>query len=215
MSGLFGWRRTPITRSTCLSAEDPTAACSSVLLRMTVEPASQPSLTQPLLAYALSLECRDSDGHRAAQRQELYAPEQGEVKFFFRPCLWQTTGRLVERSEGRSTVDLSVTGSIHVDVQPDGSLRVSVYARRVASWGGGLVWGEGTAQYTALPDESITLPLPQPRGAVEAVRDVTSEPAGAKADGVSVSGDKIRIDFSRFFAERGCSLNVRVERDPG
>jgi hypothetical protein len=140
-------------------------------------------------------------------------PEHADLPFYFAPCHWLPNGRLAEDRAGRMTVDMSVTGSIHVDPQADGSLAMSVRARRVASWGPGLVWGEGTAEYVAALGERVSLPLPPPPGMVDVARTPAAELTGVLADGILLLPDTVRVDFARFFADRGCAIQVRVQHD--
>jgi len=196
-----------------LSAEDRLAPCSSVVLRVAVEPMTEPRMVPPLLRYELALACGDTVGGRVTQRQDVLAPEHGDLPFYFAPCRWHTNGRVTDDRVGRMTVDVSVTGSIQVQPQADGSLAVSVRARRVASWGPGLVWGEGTAEYVAAPGERVTLPLPPPAGMVDVARVPAAELPGVLADGILLFPDSVRVNFSRFFADRGCAIQVRVQHD--
>jgi hypothetical protein len=191
-----------------LNADDRLAACASIVLRMAAEAITEPRMVPPLLRYELGLECGDTVGGRSTQRQDVLAPEHGNLPFFFAPGHWLPNGRLAEDRAGRMTVDMSVTGSIQVRPQADGSLAVSVRARRVASWGPGLVWGEGTAEYIAAPGERVTLPLPPPPGMVDVARTPAAELTGVLADGILLLPDTVRVDFARFFADRGCALQV-------
>jgi hypothetical protein len=70
------------------------------------------------------------------------------------------------------------------------------------------VWGEGTAEYIAAPGERVTLPLPPPPGMVDVARTPAAELTGVLADGILLLPDTVRVDFARFFADRGCALQV-------
>jgi len=128
--------------------------CASVHLQVRADPLPRPGV-QPMLSYDVWL-VHEGQGEPRVVHQALTAPSGRAVRLDLGPLTWA--------ANGRPDVALSVRGSLAATLRADGTLDVSVRARRAVAWGEHEVRGEGQEDFRGALGETVSLVLPTARG---------------------------------------------------
>jgi hypothetical protein len=151
--------------------------CASVQLQVRADPLPRPGV-QPTLAYDVWL-VHEGRGEPRILHQSLTAPSGRAVSLDLEPLTWSADGRPDDVAGSSPHVTLKVRGTLAATLRADGTLDVSVLARRAVAWGEHEVRGEGQEDFRGALGETVSLLLPNARGRAAGV-DLGSLFAGTR-----------------------------------
>lgn len=181
--------------------------CSHVALTVTVDRAN--SVTGELLAHRLWLVHERGGVRTVSEPIEVVGMEGEAVAFRFRPLRWNLAGSMVTTTQG-AQIDVDVLGTVVSEASGDGRVETTVDVRRETTLSPYSARGSGTMVMTGQMGEAgeVELPLFAGLGVLPADRF----PAGPLARGLTRNDNRVRVDFSQFFADSRTSLVITVER---
>jgi hypothetical protein len=135
--------------------------CASVQLQVRADPLPRPGV-QPMLSYDVWL-VHEGRGEPRVVHQTLTAPSGRALRFDLDPLTWFTDGR-PDVGGSSPHVTLKIRGTLAATLRADGTLDVSVRARRIVAWGENEVRGEGQEDFRGALGETVSLLVPNARG---------------------------------------------------
>jgi hypothetical protein len=181
--------------------------CSHVALRVTAD-RSNP-VTGELLVHRVWLVHEQGGVRTVSDPVEAIGTAGESVPFRFRPLRWNAAGSMVGKAPGLQ-IDLDILGTINTESLPDGQLESMLDVRREIRFGPYSSMGSGKMVMAGRTGEAGEVELP-PSGGL-GLLPADAVPPGPLAHGFSRRGNRIRIDFSEFFAGSRTSLVISVER---
>ena len=184
---------------------DDAPGIESVLRRAKAE---QPGEGSATLSYDVWLVHEAADGRKITRRADVVGQAGLMVPFRLQPLTFPIEASPAgEDREG--PVRVAIEGRVRGQVQPDGSIEVTLLSMRTITCARGLTANEsGVKQFTARPDETTAVDLPWSFGYCSLGSDVRM-PANPRP-GVIVKDDRLRVQFKDFFAGERTSILVRA-----
>jgi hypothetical protein len=193
------------------SAEDSPSACSSLALRIQVEPLLQAPPGSQDLTFDLWLAYDGKTGPRSIHRHARASSSQA-VPLTFDVLKWAAGGEPVSTTYDALALGVDVGGTLRATLRPDGLVDVSMEVTRGFQWGHWKSRGDGRQAFRCEVDEPVEIILPNlPSG--EAATPTPSGWKGPTAEGIRVAGDKVFIAPARFLAGGRLSVFIVVHRD--
>jgi hypothetical protein len=172
------------------------SSISNLEIDVTARPLeNEPNASVPL-DYDLWLVHEGADGVKTTRRAKVAGRQSEATQFRFDPVALP-----LERGAADGPGKLLVGGTVTARTGQDGSLQVALLAFR-ALWGpngGGTGGGSGIKPLTMAPGESVEIELPNGTG-FSSWRAKASDLPRNPLPGVSVTGDRVRIDEKPYFA---------------
>jgi hypothetical protein len=192
----------------------PESPCANLVLRVMAERVNKAQMVPSLLTYDLWLVHRTRDGRQLVYRQQLIGPSNADVPFYFRPLRWLPGGDFTEAATDESEqIRLAVSGTLRGETADDGSIQVSIGAKRIVSWRHSSFVGQGAAAFATASGEAVSLDLPAPTGTFGDTGGTLGPLYVRPAPGVSQGGGQTIVNVGQFFKGTQTSLYLAARRE--